>query len=79
MGARRREVGAGMTSGLVMTDGALPARTVGNDTIESDEQEVEAARRYMIGIAIETCIDDEYDIGPSTYTHRYMNHVYGYG
>jgi hypothetical protein len=55
-------------TGLVMTDGALPVRTVGDDTTESGEQEAEAAPRYTIGIVTETCIDDECNIGPSTYT-----------
>lgn len=53
-------------TGLVMTDDGLPVRTVGDDTIESGEQEAEAAPRYTIGIVTETCIDDEYNIRPST-------------
>lgn len=53
-------------TGLAMTDDALPVRTVGDDTTESGELEAEAARRYTIGIATETCIDDEYNIVPST-------------
>lgn len=68
-----------MMTGLVMTDDGLPVRTVGDDTTESGEQEAEAARRFTIGIAIETCIDDEYNIGPSTYMHRYVSHTYGHG
>lgn len=55
-----------MMTGLVMTDDGLPVRTVGDDTTESGEQEAEAAPRYTIGIVTETCIDDEYNIRPST-------------
>lgn len=79
MGGRRREGGAGRKSGLVMIGDALLAKTVGNDMIESGEQEVEAARQCTTGAAIETCIDGECNKGPSTYTHRYMNHIYGHG